>query len=82
MVSTPREAFGGRSGVARLYSVQLSSATASREASSTRSGTGQAAPLFTHHAHILEANGESCRLRQSRQKVAKGPQGRSGKESS
>jgi len=37
---------------------------------------------LTHHVHILEANGESYRLRQSRGKVAKDGPSSLGKESS
>ena len=44
--------------------------------------TGALLDRLTHHVHILEANGESYRLRQSRGKVAKDRSTRRGKESS
>ena len=44
--------------------------------------TGALLDRLTHHVHILEANGESYRLRQSRGKVAKGGPSSPGRESS
>ena len=42
--------------------------------------TGALLDRLTHHIHILEANGENYRLRQSCSKVGKGASGSRGKE--
>ena len=44
--------------------------------------TGALLDRLTHHVHILEANGESYRLRQSRSKVGKATSAGPRKESS
>ncbi len=44
--------------------------------------TGALLDRLTHHVHILEANGESYRLRESKERIGKGELGRRKMQSS